>query len=151
MSMSMLQRSAWLAWLILALSAAGLIVLMGDSKPPFRMISATTNTPRAGEVLRADVVVVRDLSRRCSVTFSQHIFDSSSTRVDMLPLTFMPAAGLDQLDAESPGHLRLAIPLPDYIKPGPAKLVTPLAYVCHAWHSVRPIEVLMTVEFEVAP
>lgn len=151
MSMSLIQRSAWLAWIILAVSAVGLLYMMGDNVPPFRMVSATANSPRAGELLRADVVVTRDLSRRCSVQFSRHIFDSSSTRIDVTPLTFMPASALDQLDAESPGHQRLAIPLPAYIKPGPAKLVTPLAYTCNLWHSARPIEVLMTVDFEVAP
>lgn len=105
--MSLIQRSAWLAWLILLVSAVGLLFLMGDSKPPFRMISATTNTPKAGEVLRADVIVERELKRRCSVTFSRHMFDSIGTRVDITPSTFMPADGLDQLDAEKPGTFGL--------------------------------------------
>lgn len=151
MTTSLIQKSAWLAWLILACSAAGLIYMMGDTKPPFEMLSATTNKPRAGEILRADVLVRRDLSRKCSVTFSRHIFDSSNTRIDITPSTVMPAPALEQLEAAKPGHLRLAVELPQYIQPGPARLVTPLAYACNAWHTLRPIEVLMTVNFEVAP
>ena len=151
MSTSLIQRSAWLAWLLLLFSALGLIYMIGDTEPPFRVISSVANSPRAGELLRADAIVQRDLSRNCSVTFSRHILDSQGTRIDVQPLTYMPAAGLVQLEETSPGRLRMAVMLPAYVSPGPAKLVTPLAYTCNAWHSLRPIEVLMTVDFVVAP
>ncbi len=145
-----LERMAWIAWLLIALSAAGLVWMMSDVSPPFAMVSATTNKPKPGELLRVDAVVQRQLKRQCGVTFSRHMFDSSGTRMELAGDTYMPPEALEQLEGIAPGRLRLAVPVPPHAQPGPAKLVTPLSYQCNAWHSLRPIHVLMTIDFEVA-
>jgi len=148
---TLLNRSAWLAWVLLGLSVAGLVGMISDSAPPFKMTGYVASVPHRGELLRVDVAVHRDLARECSVQFSRHIFDASGVRWDVLATTTMTAQALAQLDAEAPGHLRLAVPVPPGAAPGPAKLVTPLQYECNPWHGIRPIESTMTIEFEVLP
>ena len=146
-----LKRSAWLAWVLIAGSMASLSYMVLDSSPPFKALGYTVNKPRAGELLRADVLVARDLGRECSVEFSRHLFDSRGTRWEVQPQTNMPSAAIRQLEDQAPGHLKLAIAVPSGMAPGPARLVTPLEYACNPWHAVRPIVVMMTIEFEVSP
>ena len=146
-----LARSAWLAWALLTASLAGLGWMMLDTAAPFVMLDYTAESVRPGAVLRVDVQVRRDLSRKCSVTFSRHMFDSAGTRVDLVGSTQMTAKALEGLEKHSPGQLRMAVPIPPYVSIGRAHLVTPLAYVCNAWHSVRPIETTMVIDFEVVP
>lgn len=146
-----LHRSAWLAWALLAASALSFGYMVFDSRPPFELRGYTVSKSHAGELLRVDASVKRDLARGCSVAFSRHIFDSVGTRWDVQGQTNMPATALSQLDQQAPGKLRLAVPLPLGIAPGPARLVTPLEYKCNPWHAVQPIVVVMTIEFEVVP
>ena len=146
-----LQRSAWLAWALLVLNGLGLLFMMMDDKPPFQMLGYERATVRPGEILRVDATVKRELSRKCSVTFSRHVFDADGTRIDIVPDTYMPAGALEELQRLTPDKLRLALPIPSYVKPGPATLVVPLAYQCNAWHALRPIETRMVVSFEVLP
>jgi hypothetical protein len=146
-----LEQSAWLAWAIVVGSVCGLAYLITDSEVPFRRLAYTVNAPRPGEVLRVTNMVQRDLSRGCSVRFSRHMFDSAGTRIDLHPETVMTAAALVGLEAASPGRLNLAIVMPAYAAPGPAKLVTPLYYRCNVWHSLQPIESTMVIEFNIQP
>jgi hypothetical protein len=148
---TILYRSAWLAWLLIGISGAGLAWMIGDSTPPFRLTGYVSNVPHRGELLRVDATVWRDLERNCSVQFSRHIFDAAGVRWDVLSSTNMTAAALRQLDEQAPGHLRLAVPIPAGAAVGPAKLVTPLEYQCNPWHGIRPIESTMTIDFEVLP
>ena len=145
----LLQRSAWLAWALLALSGFGFLFMVMDDKPPFQMLGYEKATVSPGEILRIEASVKRELSRRCSVTFSRHLFDVEGTRIDVVPDTYMPASALEELQRLTPDKLKLAIPIPSYVKPGPATLVVPLAYQCNAWHALRPIETRMVVAFEV--
>ena len=149
--LKVLQSSAWVAWVMLALSGVGLAYMMGDTSPPFRMLASSANTPKPGELLKAEAIVERQVFRDCSVSFSRHIIDSAGQRIDITGTTFMPADALRQLERATPGRLRLAVVLPSYVEPGPAHLVTPLAYVCNPWHALRPIEFVMTIPFEVKP
>ena len=151
MATKYLQRMNAFALLILVASLFGLGVLIADSAVPFKLVSATTNAPHVNGVLFIDAVVVRDLKRKCSVTVSRHIFDATGRRIDVMPSTYMPAEALEQLDAIAPGRLRLAVPLPWYISAGPAAFVTSLSYTCNDWHAIRPINTVMTVNFEVLP
>ena len=147
----LLKRSAIVAWVLLAASASGLLWMMGDTHAPFVMHGYTVEPVRPGEILRLKAEVRRDLKRKCAVTFSRHMFDSAGTRLDLVGQTSMTAAGLEQLNAIDKDVLRLAIPIPDYAKPGPAILVTPLVYSCNAWHGLRPIEYTMRVDFDISP
>jgi hypothetical protein len=106
---------------------------------------------KPGGVLRIEAKVRRDLSRKCSVQFSRHIFDSQGTRHDISAETMMTFAALQGLEQVTPGRLVLAVHLPPHIALGKARLVTPLIYQCNVWHSVKPIETTMVVDFEVAP
>lgn len=146
-----LDRSAGLAWALLVASAICFALMVMDDEPPFAMLSQQHATVRPGDVLRVEAAVTRDLTRRCSVTFSRHMFDRDGTRVDLVPDTYMPAAAIDDLQRRTPGQLRLAVPIPSYVPPGPAKLVVPLSYVCNAWQALRPIETKMVIDFEVLP
>jgi hypothetical protein len=148
---TILYRSAWLAWLLIGISGAGLAWMISDSTPPFSLTGYVANVPRRGELLRVDATVWRDLDRNCSVAFSRHIFDAAGVRWDVLASANMTAFALRQLDEQAPGHLRLAVPIPAGAAVGPAKLVTPLEYQCNPWHGIRPIESTMTIDFEVLP
>ena len=146
-----LRRSAWLAWALLIASLMGLGWMMSDTDPPFVMHGYAKGTVSPGQILRVDVSVTRDLTRRCSVTFSRHMFDSAGTRIDLVGTTQMTAQALEGLERENPGRLKMAVPIPSYVALGHARLVTPLSYVCNAWHGLRPIEITMEVDFEVVP
>jgi hypothetical protein len=151
MSTKYLQRSAWVAWLLLVLSGIGAASLMLDDKSPFTMLEYRVGAVKPGGVLRIEATVKRDLSRKCSVEFSRHVFDSLGTRHDITPETMMTSAALEGLEKATPGRLVLAVQLPPHIALGKAQLVTPLVYQCNAWHAVKPIESTMVVTFEVAP
>jgi hypothetical protein len=151
MTQSILQRSAWLAWALLILSALGAATLVLDDQPPFKMIAYTTQPVKPGGVLRVEALVKRDMTRPCSVVFSRHIFDSVGTRHDISAATPMTVVALQGLEKATPGRLVLAVKLPDHIALGKAQLVTPLVYQCNAWHSLKPIEETMTMTFEVTP
>jgi len=125
--------------------------MMADTKAPFAMNSYTVEPVKAGGILRLEAHVTRDLTRKCSVTFSRHAFDSAGTRLDLVGQTTMTAFALEQLELIDAGKLKLAIQIPEFAKPGPAVLITPLVYTCNAWHGLRPIEYTMTVNFEISP
>ena len=148
---SLLERSAWLAWALIVLSMIGAAWMIADTDPPFRMLSYESTPARPGGILRVDAVVQRALSRRCSVTFSRHLFDSEGTRIDISPAVVMTADALEGLDRAAPGQLRLAISIPAHTLPGPARLVTPLQYQCNAWHAIRPIETTIVMVVEISP
>ena len=143
------QRSVWLAWALLLAIAIGAAALMLDRRPPFTITSYETNSPRAGGILMVNANVARELERRCSVTFSRYMVDSSGLRADLMPDFTMTAQALEELDHATPGRLLLDIHIPDYVSAGPAVLVTPLEYRCNPWHSLMPIETTMVIKFEV--
>ena len=146
-----IQRSAWLAWGLLIVSALGLGLMIADDEPPFVMLGYTTEPVRPGGVLRVDADVRRDLGRECSATFSRHMIDATGTRIDLAGTRHMTADAIRGLDAASPGKLRLALPIPAYAAVGRAVLVTPLIYECNAWHGLRPIQTTAALAFEVTP
>jgi hypothetical protein len=148
---TILQRSAIVAWALLLSSFIGLGLMVMDDSPPFETISYVSTPVKPGGVARFEAIVKRDLSRRCSVTFSRHAFDSTGLRLDLVPATSMTADALEGLERATPGRLRVAVGIPPFAAPGPARLVIPLSYVCNPWQAIRPIEMVMEMSFEILP
>lgn len=55
------------------------------------------------------------------------------------------------MEAEHPGRLSIAVQLPGAMLPGRARVDTSLAYSCNIAQVLFPIEVLMTLPFNVLP
>ena len=147
-----MRRLVLLPWLVIVLLSAQILVWMADRHPPFEMLSATVNAPRPGEILRLDARVRRDLGRDCAVEFSRYLFDRYSTRYEGAGPQLMTAQGIRDMDAGYPGGLRVNMLVPVGFPPGPARMVTLLQYRCNPLQDImRPIEVVMTVPFEVMP
>jgi hypothetical protein len=136
---------------VLVLSTMGAVSLMLETQPPYELLQYEAPAAHPGGVLHVEARVKRDLSRPCSVVFSRHIFDSQGTRHDIVAATSMTVAAVRGLEKAAPGRLVLAVQLPPYIPLGKAQLVTPLSYTCNAWHTFKPIEETMVIDFEVTP
>jgi len=123
-----------------------------DREPPFHMISATTNTPRPGEILEVRAVVRRDLDRDCSVTFSRYLFDAAGFRHESTGPQIMTPYALKAMDAMAPGKLNVRMRVPTEFPVGKGTFTTVLVYRCNPLQDLfRPIELEMNVPFEVVP
>lgn len=142
----------WLWVIILIVSGVQVAVWWLDRRPPFELLSYTAPPVQAGGVLRVDGLVRRDLDRDCSVVASRNLMDSSASRYEVSSMITMTPAALRKMDAAAPGEIHLSIPIPPYMPPGRADLVTVLAYRCNPLQDImRPIDVQMRIPFQVLP
>lgn len=145
---SILEKLMWLWWLILTASILQVVWWHLDDKPPFTLISYTSTVAKPGGVVSFDADVKRDLSRKCSVTFSRHMFDSKGHRTDISSGQTMTSKGIAEMDNLTPNKLKLDITVPVSASPGLAHLFTVLDYRCspiHYW--AKPIEMTMELDF----
>ena len=109
---TLLEKLMWLWWLILTASILQLVWWHLDDKPPFQLISYTSTVAKPGGVVSFDVNVKRDLERKCSVTFSRHMFDAKGRRTDLSSGQTMTSRGIAEMDALTPDKLLLDITVP---------------------------------------
>ena len=109
-----LQRSAWLAWALLVLSAIGAASLVLDNTVPWSLIEYRVGPVAPGGVLRVEAIVQRDVSRKCSVQLSRHVFDATGARRDVVPAMLMTAAALEVLEKTTPGRLVFEVAIPEF-------------------------------------
>lgn len=149
---SFVDNLRWLWRAILVLCLLQVAWWLVDRVPPFRLIEATTNTPRPGEMLIVEARVHRDLKRDCSVTFSRYLFDSAGFRHESIGPQLMTPYALRTMDAMAPGQLNIRMQIPEGFPPGRGTVNTVLEYRCNPLQDlVRPIQVEMNIPFEVVP
>lgn len=144
----MLERTLWIAYSIIAIAAAQLAWWTLDRDPPFEVLKINAVEVNQNTV-RFDLDVRRDLDRGCSVEFSRHLVDAAGYRHDMSVGQIMDAPALAEMDRRMGGKLLLSMDLPAGMAVGPAAMTTVLKYSCNPLQNLWPIQVRMTVPFEV--
>jgi hypothetical protein len=147
---AVMMRVAWMPSVLLLLAFVVVIAQAADRAPPFQILSVEPAFARPGEVVIINARVWRDTSRDCSVTMSRSMFDSSMARYDY-PVAKFSDQLIDAMESKTPGHLRVALVVSSQAAPGPADLVSVLAYRCNRVHAFWPIEVTTHMGFEVLP
>jgi hypothetical protein len=136
----------WKAVIILSLVI--LCVFALDREPPFALLSAPNVSVRPGEWLKLTADVRRDADRGCEAVFSRYIFGEGGIRYD-LGTSHASAQMISAMEMRDPGKLRVAVPVPSTIAPGPAWLEIVLSYRCNKVHSLVPIVVTVDIPFTV--
>ena len=144
----MMERSMWVAYAIIAVAVAQLAWWALDRHSPFDVLKINAAEVHQN-VVRFDLDVRRDLDRNCSVEFSRHLVDADGYRHDMSVGQIMDAEALREMDKRMGGKLLLSMDLPAGMAHGPAAMVTVLRYSCNPLQTMWPIQVRMTVPFEV--
>ncbi|CDS48912.1 hypothetical protein [Polaromonas sp. CG9_12] len=155
--MNPLHRIHRIATAILALGFVLLLAALGQAlswglerTPPFVLLGYTANAARPGEQIVVHARVQRDLTRRCSVTYSRSFYDAAGTRYDLTQGdVLMNAAALDDLSRRMPRELVFGITAPRSATPGRAAIVTALDYVCNPMHLLYPIGVMLTMDVDI--
>jgi hypothetical protein len=145
-----LQRWMWLPNVMILLALVIVATYAADRATPFRVLSVEPVAAYRGQTVVFRAAVWRDPGRHCSAEFSRFIFDSAGARHDLGNST-VTAAMIAEMERRSPGQLVLSVQIPDAIAPGPARLVTALAYRCNKVHSLWPIETTTELPFTVLP
>lgn len=144
----MMERSLWIAYAIIAAALAQLGWWALDRHPPFELLKINTVEVHQN-VVRFNLNVRRDLERGCSVEFGRHLIDADGFRHDTSVGQIMDAPALAEMDRRMGGKLLLSMDLPAGFVRGPATMVTVLKYSCNPLQTLWPIQVQMTVPFEV--
>ena len=131
---------AWPAWWAL------------DRAPPFRQLAPATYTAvrPGGTTVIVLPSVERDLDRDCNVHWSQHLYDGAGTRHNLAG-GYQTANGLIEQAQRMGATLRMAVPISAAAAPGQALWVSQLEYRCNPMHVLAPIEVQLSVSFEISP
>jgi hypothetical protein len=147
---AVMMRVAWLPSVLLLLAFVVVLAQAADRDPPFQILSVEPAHARPGEVVIINARVWRDNSRNCSATMSRSMFDSSLARYDY-PVAVFSDQLIDAMETKTPGQMRVALVVSAQATPGPADLVSVLAYRCNRVHAFWPIEVTTHMPFEVRP
>ena len=135
---------------LMALVVTQLVIWGLDRRVPFAMTGYHANPALPGDVVIVRAVVERDLSRKCSVSYSRMFFDSAGSRYDITSgAQMMNADALDDLNRRNPNALVLSVTLPPQATPGKGALVTVLDYACNPMHQLFPVPVLLTMDVDV--
>lgn len=148
------RRNSLFGWALLGLAAVLWPVRWAfDRDPPFAITGPVTvvNAQAGGEVM-FNAPVRRDLDRECSVMFARYMIDAAGFRrdFDKGPRP-MSAEDLRAMDKRMNRHLQIAIPTAAGMPPGASVYTVNLLYRCNPLHALYPIEVTMTLPFEILP
>jgi hypothetical protein len=142
---------AWWARNILIAAIVGLFFWWAlDRREPFRLLDYTSTKAKPGEVMRIDGKVWRSAGRGCSLVGSRLLYDSLGTRYQVMDTQYITANSLDAMEKITPGEMHVTITVPADAKPGPAILFTLLSYRCNPLHSAWPVDMLLTMNVEIA-
>jgi hypothetical protein len=141
------KRLEWLSRIILIGSAAMFVMmLLANRTPPLQALPHEPISVRPGEWSEVSVPVTRDLSRRCSVTYSRRVVDSDGSKFD-LPGGGESAESIRNLSQVSAGQMRLMVLMPPAraasaigIDFGPGQLITTRSWVCNPAQAIWPIQ-----------
>jgi hypothetical protein len=135
--------------LVLILFGVKLVMWGADRAPPFKVLHVNPAIAAPGQPVRLVAQVRRDLHRKCSVTFTRHLFDGAGFRHDMEGAQMLSDEALRALDARAPGMLNVTLRVPSHASPGSASLVTALDYECNPMHAAWPIHVVTEMRFTI--
>ena len=117
-----------------------------DSYVPFRVTGEPTYTEATpGKDVKLSIPVERDLEKKCSVLFSRYMYDSKGTYYDLMATRFISYKGLVELDKINPDTVKFSFTVPPSAAPGPAIVITQLAYMCNPLQAIWPMDYDMKV------
>lgn len=149
---AVLERMMWLWIVLLSVSVAQVAYWWFDRAPPFSVTSYSVAPVYQGGYIHIDAIVKHDLTRECSVTLSNNLYDSSGSRYLLEPPVRLQHGAIAAVDRKTPGRMVRNMPLPEGVAVGPAALVSSMAYECNLLQElVRPISVQIEFLFEVLP
>lgn len=149
---AVLERMMWLWIVLLSVSVAQVAYWWFDRAPPFSVTSYSVAPVYQGGYIHIDAIVKRDLTRECSVTLSNNLYDSSGSWYVLEPPVRLQHGTIAAVDRKTPGRMVRNMPLPEGVAVGPAALVSSMAYECNLLQElVRPISVQIEFPFEVLP
>ena len=142
---------------LVATTVTGLAVGALDRREPFAILPHEPILVQAGQWASLNVPVYRDMSRQCDASYTRLLFDSAEHRVD-LGTGYVPWEQIAALEKRTPGRLLITVPIPPIdtpglrgIQPGPARLATPLEYVCNKGHVLWPVKVQANIFLDIQP
>lgn len=145
------RRVAIVGMVLLLIPVAVMTAWTLDRSSPFELLTYSAPPVRAGEVLRIDGVVRRDMDRACSITYSRFIYDNEGRQFYEGPITFVNPPSLIEQNRQMGGKFKVDVAIPKTANPGAITIVTNLDYVCNPMHLWWPIEVTVIVNSEVLP
>ncbi len=141
------KRLEWLSKIVLFGSAVMFVaMLFANRAPPLVGLPHDPITVTAGQWAEISVPVMRDLSRRCSVTYTRRVVDSDGSKFD-LPSGGESPDSIRHNETQSPGRMRVMVLIPPArtvgslgIDAGPGKIITTRHWVCNPAQAIWPIE-----------
>jgi hypothetical protein len=91
-----------------------------------------------GAQVKLKVPVTR--TRYCNVLISRYMLDSEGTYYDLMATRFLSEDSLTQLAEGTPYHAEFSFTVPPNAVPGPATVVTQLAYMCNPLQAIWPLD-----------
>ena len=110
-----------------------------DNKDPL-VVTGPAQYERAvpGAHVKIKVPVTR--TRYCNVLISRYMLDSEGTYYDLMATRFLSEDSLTQLAEGTPYHAEFSFAVPSNVVPGPATVVTQLAYMCNPLQAIWPLD-----------
>lgn len=125
-----------------------------DSYVPFSVTGPSEHTKAVpGESVTIKVPVKRDVTKKCSVLFSRYMYDSDGTYHDLMATRFQSYSGILKLNEINPNQVKFSFTVPEDATPGPATVITQLAYMCNPLQSIWPMDydMVLTINIEKKP
>ena len=101
----------------------------------------------AGSEMKLKVPVIRQ--RLCNVLISRYMLDNAGTYYDLMATRFLSEEGLTHLAEGTPNHVEFSFHVPDNAVPGPATVVTQLAYMCNPLQAIWPLDFAMQTKITI--
>lgn len=134
----------FVVFLVLLFCSIQIFIWSLDDQPPFKLIDYELKSGYPGEVITIKSKVIRDVKRKCSVTYSRSFSDSAGTRTDLTSgKQIMSAKALTDLNERSPDRLSTSVSIPVNAEKGEALIITVLEYECNPFHKSYPIDLIM--------
>jgi hypothetical protein len=142
-----LAHAFWLPLLVLAVCAAQITVWLLDRETPFRVVETLPANALPGERIVIDVIVQRDIKRKCSAQYTRTINDAAGVRHEMEGVSSATAEAITNIETATPGRLRVSFTIPSNAAPGQAIMTTSLVYSCNPIHAFWPIHTTVYFPF----
>ena len=135
----------------LALCVAMVVIFATDRTSPFELVYYSAPAVRAGEMLKIDAVVKRDLERECEVTYNRSMVDRKGARFWESPPSRANSERIREIDVRTRNELHVEVQMPYWAPVGKVSYITSLDYECNPLHRIWPIQTIMKIETEVLP
>lgn len=152
------RRTLLFAQIVGALLLAIFVAMVFETRePPFEILPHAPIAVQAGQWAEVRLQVRRDMTRRCTVSYSRTLIDADGSRFD-LPGGNETTSGVMRNHTRTPGVLPLMVLMPPLkepgrhgIDPGPAVLKVTRAWACNPVQELWPIRADTVTQLYVLP